>query len=188
MQRRSSPSASVGRQGKGQVPFISSFTRAEIRSVTNEELFEGEVLPITGRLSLARHSFEARGAGGALALISAFLVLASAVLFAFFPDQGWWNWCDQLLGRLATGAFGALLVDGAIDYSALRRSLLSGAGRVTNPAQILPVMGFDCVYLNGLGVSVSAWLGDCDIWIRRTRSLARYATMVRCSRDDLLRR
>jgi hypothetical protein len=134
--RYSSPSASVGRQGKGHLPFISSFTRAEIRSVTNEELFEGEVLPITGRLSLARHSFEARGAGGALAVISAFLVLASAALFALFPDQGWWNWCDQLLGRLATGAFGALLVDGAIDYSALRRSLLSGAGRVTNGAII----------------------------------------------------
>jgi hypothetical protein len=32
------------------------------------------------------------------------------------------------MGRLATGAFGALLVEGAIAYGALRRTLASSAG------------------------------------------------------------
>jgi hypothetical protein len=63
-------------------------------------------------------------------------VALSAVLFAVGPDDGWWMWTEQLMGRLATGAFGALLVESAIDYSALRRSLASGAGPVTHGAVI----------------------------------------------------
>ncbi|HEY6758631.1 MAG TPA: hypothetical protein VI318_04040 [Baekduia sp.] len=131
----SSPGASVGRRTNGSVPFVSKITRLEIRSVANERLFTGEPIPVTGRFSLLRRTLS-RGATVALLLLSLLFFVASAVLFAVAPDTGWWMWAEQLMGRLATGAFGALLVDSAIDYTALRRSLMAGTGRVTHGAII----------------------------------------------------
>jgi hypothetical protein len=131
----SSPAASIGRHTAAQTPFASHVTRVEIRSVANEKLFTGEVIPVTGRFSLLRRTLST-GAARVLLAVSVLLVILSAVLFAFFPDEGWWMWTEQLMGRLATGAFGALLVDSAIDYTALRRSLMAGAGPVTHGAVI----------------------------------------------------
>jgi hypothetical protein len=130
-----SPGAAVARRMRRHRPFVSDVRRLEIRSVINERLFQGKVVPITGRLSLLRQ-VASRRAAKVLLLLSLLTVAASALLFAFAPDHGWWQWCEQLTGRLATGAFGALLVDGAIDYSALRKSLMAGTGAVTHGAVI----------------------------------------------------
>ncbi|GAB3065541.1 hypothetical protein GCM10027053_30860 [Intrasporangium mesophilum] len=133
--RHTSPAASVGRRKGRSTPFDTTFTRVEIRSVANEHLFTGRVVPIRGRLSLLRQTLADRSAK-VLGALSLSLIAASAALFAFAPDQGWWMWTEQLTGRLATGAFGALLVDGAMDYSALRRALMAGSGAVTHGAII----------------------------------------------------
>jgi hypothetical protein len=102
-------------------------SRLEIRSEADELLFTAAVVPIRGRLAPLQHSF---ADVPALLLTSLSLVLtaASALLFWLGPDQGWWHWAEQLMGRLATGAFGALLGEGAIAYGALRRTLASSAG------------------------------------------------------------
>jgi hypothetical protein len=131
----SSPAASIGRRMAAPPPFHSTVTRVEIRSVANERLFTGDVIPVKGRLSLLWRTIST-GAARVLFALSVVLVIASAALFAFFPDDGWWQWTEQLMGRLATGAFGALLVDSAIDYTALRRSLMAGAGHVTHGAVV----------------------------------------------------
>jgi hypothetical protein len=115
--------------------FESDVKRLEIRSVINERLFKGNVIPITGRFSLLRQVLSRRSAR-ILLLLSLSLIVISAAFFALAPDQGWWQWCEQLVGRLATGAFGALLVDGAIEYSALRKSLMAGTGAVTQGAVV----------------------------------------------------
>ncbi|HWT31262.1 MAG TPA: hypothetical protein VN240_09595 [Propylenella sp.] len=130
-----SPGAAVARKMRQHRPFVSDVRRLEIRSVINERLFKGTVIPITGRLSLLRQVVSRRAAK-VLLLLSLSLVVASALLFALAPEHGWWQWCEQMMGRLATGAFGALLVDGAIDYSALRKSLMAGTGVVTHGALI----------------------------------------------------
>lgn len=131
----SSRNASVGRSRNSSVPFISDFVRVEIRSVANEELFLGNTIPIRGRFSLLRHALTKRSALP-LAILSGILILASAALFALSPGTGWWDWSEQLAGRLATGSFGALLVDGAIEYTALRQALMAGSGPVTHGAMI----------------------------------------------------
>lgn len=134
--RLTSRAASISRGTRGAQPFESSFNRLELRSVANELLFRGEVIPIRGRFALVRNSFGNRSSR-LLAGLSLFLIAASALLFALAPATGWSGWSEQLVGRLATGAFGALLIDGAIDYSALRRSLLAGGvGPVTHGALI----------------------------------------------------
>ena len=130
-----SPGAAVARRMRQHRPFVSDVRRLEIRSVINERLFKGTVVPITGRLSLLRQVISRRAAK-VLLLLSLSLIVASALLFALAPDHGWWQWSEQMMGRLATGAFGALLVDGAIDYSALRKSLMAGTGAVTHGALI----------------------------------------------------
>lgn len=130
-----SPGAAVARRMRQHRPFVSDVRRLEIRSVINERLFKGTVVPITGRLSLLRQVISRRAAK-VLLFLSLSLVAASALLFALAPDHGWWQWSEQMMGRLATGAFGALLVDGAIDYSALRKSLMAGTGAVTHGALI----------------------------------------------------
>jgi hypothetical protein len=107
----------------------------EIRSVANEKLFTGRVIPITSRFSLLRQTLSDRSAR-VLAALSLVLIGISALLYWRFPTEGWWNWAEQLTGRLATGAFGALLVDGAMDYTALRKSLMAGTGPVTHGAVI----------------------------------------------------
>lgn len=135
IRRNSSPSVSVGRRRSGGAPFWSDFSRMEIRSVANEKLFSGRVIPITGRFSLFRQTVSDRSAR-VLAGISLILVGISALLYWRFPVEGWWNWTEQLTGRLATGAFGALLIDGAMDYTALRKSLMAGTGPVTHGAVI----------------------------------------------------
>lgn len=130
-----SPGAAVARKMREQRPFESEVRRLEIRSVINEHLFRGTVIPIRGRLSLLRQVVSRRSAK-VLLWLSLALIAISAVLFAVAPDEGWWQWVEQLVGRLATGAFGALLVDGAIDYTALRKSLMAGTGAVTHGALI----------------------------------------------------
>lgn len=135
IRRFSSRSASVGRRTSSASLFQSDFNRVEIRSVANEKLFTGQVIPVTGRWSLLRQTLAGRSAR-VLLLLGALLLGLSAVLFALAPGEGWWMWTEQTMGRLATAAFGALLVDSAIDYSALRRSLMAGAGPVTHGAVI----------------------------------------------------
>jgi hypothetical protein len=135
VRRFSSPSVSVGRRMPKHKPFVSEVRRLEIRSVANERLFTGTVVPITGRFSLLRQVLAGRSAR-VLSAISATLVVISAVLFELAPNAGWWEWTEQLVGRLATGAFGALLVDGAIDYTALRKSLTTATGPVTHGALV----------------------------------------------------
>jgi hypothetical protein len=130
-----STGAAIGREGPKRRTFTSEITRLEIRSVINEPLFEGTAIPITGRFSLLRKVLSENSAK-ILLWLSVALIAASIALFALAPDQGWWQWSEQLVGRLATGAFGALLVDGAIEYSALRRSLMAGTGAVTHGAVI----------------------------------------------------
>jgi hypothetical protein len=103
--------------------------------VANEKLFSGTVVPVTGRLSLLRRILSS-GAAPVLLGLSAILVGLSAFLYWQFPTQGWWLWTEQLIGRLATGAFGAFLVDGALDYAALRKSLLAAGGPLTHGAVI----------------------------------------------------
>jgi hypothetical protein len=127
--------ASVGRRVGSVQLFDADFSRLEIRSVTNEALFNGKVIPIRGRLALLRQTVSDDSAR-LLTVLSIILIAASALLYFFFPTAGWWEWAEQLIGRLATGAFGALLVNGAIDYSALRKSLLAGSGPVTHGALI----------------------------------------------------
>lgn len=131
----SSRGASVSRRGRSHRPYESSISRLEIRSVINERLFNGKAIPVTGRFSLLMQVLSRRSALVLFALSVALIVL-SALLFALAPDDGWWQWVEQLVGRLATGAFGALLVDGAIDYTALRKSLMAGSGPVTHGAVI----------------------------------------------------
>ena len=136
IQRVSSRSASVGRSVPARSQrFRSAIVRLEIRSVANEPLFKGIVVPITGRMTLLRESVADRS-GMILASISVSLIVFSAALFWIFPTQPWGIWTQQLVGRLATGAFGALLVDGAIDYGALRKSLMAGTGPVTHGALV----------------------------------------------------
>lgn len=130
----SSRGAAVRRSGQAPL-FTSEFNSIHIRSVTDEALMTGKAIPIKGRLSLVWHAVN-RSSGRVLLLISLLLVGLSAALFAFSPDTGWWAWSEQLAGRLATGAFGALLVDAAIDYTALRQSLLKGGGDVTHGAVV----------------------------------------------------
>lgn len=130
-----SRAASVGRRVPPRTPFTSTVTRLEVRSVANELLFRGDVVPIRSRLTLLRHTLANRSAR-VLAWISVVLIGLSAVLFFIEPEAGWWHWAEQMAGRLATGAFGALLVDGALDYDALRRSLFAGTGAVTHGALI----------------------------------------------------
>lgn len=130
-----SSAASVSRQMRKNRPFVSDVRRLEIRSVINERLFKGTVIPITGRFSLLRQVLSRRSAR-ILLLLSLSLIAVSAAFYALAPDQGWWQWSEQLVGRLATGAFGALLVDGAIEYSALRKSLMAGTGVVTHGAVV----------------------------------------------------
>ncbi|UFN43651.1 hypothetical protein [Nocardioides okcheonensis] len=126
--------AAVRRGGHARL-FTTSFASIQVRSVTNELLMTGQAIPINGRLSLIWQSVN-RSAGRVLLGISLSLVAVSAALFAFSPDTGWWAWTEQLAGRLATGAFGALLVDGALDYTALRQALLKGSGDVTHGAVV----------------------------------------------------
>ncbi|MBS1895722.1 MAG: hypothetical protein JST59_30855 [Actinobacteria bacterium] len=130
-----STGASVAREIRKHRPFESDVKRLEIRSVINERLFRGHVIPITGRFSLFRQVLTRRSAK-ILLLLSLALIVVSAILYAVAPDQGWWQWSEQLIGRLATGAFGALLVDGAIEYSAQRKALMAGTGAVTHGALI----------------------------------------------------
>ncbi|WP_347268964.1 hypothetical protein [Paracoccus sp. (in: a-proteobacteria)] len=135
IRRYTSRAASVGRRQGGVQPFISDIRRIEIRSVSNEQLFRGKAIPITNRFSLIRHTLSdhsARLLGG----LSLLLIGVSAIIYAVAPDSGWWLWSEQLVGRLATGAFGALLVDSALDYSALRRSITGGTGAVTHGAMV----------------------------------------------------
>lgn len=135
VRRFTSQNAAIGRRLGKHKPFVSDVRRLEIRSVTNERLFQGRVIPVTGRFSLLRRVLAGRSAR-VLTAVSGLLILVSAVLFALAPSAGWWEWSEQLLGRLATGAFGALLVDGAIDYTALHKSLVAGRGPVTHGAII----------------------------------------------------
>ena len=116
------------RPGGGRPSGLRSIvSRLEIRSEADELLFTANVMPIGGRLAPLQHSF---ADVPALLLTSLSLVLtaASALLFWVGREDGWWHWAEQLMGRLATGAFGALLVEGAIAYGALRRTLASSAG------------------------------------------------------------
>jgi hypothetical protein len=127
--------ASIGRRAGVPRLFDTEFSRLEIRSVTNEDLFKGRVIPVKGRLALLRQTISDDSAR-LLTLVSVILIGISALLYFYFPTAGWWEWTEQLIGRLATGAFGALLVNGAIDYTALRKSLLAGSGPVTHGALI----------------------------------------------------
>ncbi len=129
----SSRSASVTRRGAGS-PISTRFDEVEIRSVTNELILRGRVIPVRGQLSLAWHAIT-RSSGKVLLILSALLIALSALLYWKAPAEGWWHWAEQLSGRLATGAFGALLVEGAIDYSALREAV-SGGGAFTSGALI----------------------------------------------------
>jgi len=129
----SSRSAAVTRRSNAR-PFTATFSRVEIRSVTNELLLRGHVIPIRGKLSLLWHALN-RSAGRLLLALSVLLVGISAILFGLAAEEGWWHWAEQLAGRLATGAFGALLIDGAIDYSALRESV-SASGQLSSGALI----------------------------------------------------
>ena len=123
--RRRSPSPSRGaRGGRG---LRSTVSRLEIRSEADELLFTANVVPIRGRFTLLQHSF-ANLPARVLTLLSLGLTAASALLYWHGQDEGWWRWSEQLTGRLATGAFGALLVDAATDYVALRRTLAASAG------------------------------------------------------------
>lgn len=130
-----SSAAAIGRESLGTAVIETDFRRPEIRSVVNEPLFEGEVIPIKSRISLIRHAIT-DGASRILAALSVLFIGISLVLFMFFPHDSWWNWSEQLAGRLATGAFGALLVDSAIDYAALRKSMMSGTGPIVHGALI----------------------------------------------------
>lgn len=120
--RRSSPSG-----------FRSIVSRLEIRSEADEMLLTADVVPISGRLTLLQHSF-ANLPALLLTYLSIVLTAASALLFWLGPDAGWWSWAEQLMGRLATGAFGALLVDAATAYGALRRSLVANTGPASHGA------------------------------------------------------
>lgn len=135
VRRYTSRAASIGRQRVVGPSFESDLQRIAIRSVTNELLFQGRAIPIRSRFSLLRHTLSDHSAKllGGLSLL---LLGLSALLYAFFPEEGWWLWTEQSVGRLATGAFGALLVDSALDYTALRRSITGGTGTVTHGAVI----------------------------------------------------
>ena len=125
----SSQGASVTRRGRSSIAFDTAIQKVEIRSVANEAVDVGEVVPVKNQLDLIVKAIEL-GSSRILFYLSLLLVGASAALYWWFPDAGWWNWTDQLIGRLATGAFGALLVDGSMEYSALRESASSGHGPV----------------------------------------------------------
>lgn len=105
----------------------SIVSRLQIRSEADELLFTANVVPICGRFTLLQHSF-ANLPARVLTFLSLALTAASALLYWLGQDEGWWRWSEQLTGRLATGAFGALLVDAATDYVALRRTLVASAG------------------------------------------------------------
>lgn len=130
-----SEGGAVGTRGRKEQRFVSEVKRLEIRSIANEQLDEGQVIPISGPFALFRQVLRRRPVI-VLITISVLLALCSALIFQFAPDSGWWEWTEQLLGRLATGAFGALLVDGAFDYGILRSLLKSGSGNVTHGALI----------------------------------------------------
>lgn len=115
--------------------FHTRFSKMEIRSVTNEHLFDGHPIPISGRFALIKRVLNA-GSARVLIGLSVALIIASALFQWFFPYGGWWAWTEGLFGRLATGAFGAFLVNSAIDYTALRRSLRAGRGPVRHGALI----------------------------------------------------
>ncbi|MBX7443367.1 MULTISPECIES: hypothetical protein [unclassified Arthrobacter] len=130
-----SSGAAIGRERRAAAVIDTDFRGPEIRSVVNEPLFEGEVIPIKSRASLVRHAIT-DGSSRILAVLSVLFIGISLILFMFFPHDSWWNWSEQLTGRLATGAFGALLVDSAIDYAALRKSVMSGTGPIVHGALI----------------------------------------------------
>jgi hypothetical protein len=115
------------RADPGGSGFRSIVSRLELRSEADELLFTAHVVPIGGRLAPLQHSF-ADVPALLLTTLSLVLTAASALMFWLGPGEGWWQWAEQLMGRLATGAFGALLVEGAIAYGALRRTLASSAG------------------------------------------------------------
>lgn len=116
-----------GRVAGGRRGLRSTVSRLEIRSEADELLFTANVVPIRGRFTLVQHCF-ANLPARLLTLLSLGLTAASALLYWLGQDEGWWRWSEQLTGRLATGAFGALLVDAATDYVALRRTLVASSG------------------------------------------------------------
>jgi hypothetical protein len=125
------PSAATVRVGGG--PLHTTFQKAVLLSPTREEetILEGGSREVRSRAPALRFLFKS-GSTRLISLIGLLFLTVSAMLFA--AAQGQWypheaaliGWLDQLFGRLATAAFGAVLIDAAIKYQALLKSLRVG--------------------------------------------------------------
>jgi hypothetical protein len=128
-----SEGTSAGVTKIGGDALYTSFNKAVLLSPTRDEetILEGDIKEVQSRATAVRYLFR-NGSTRLISLIGMLFLGLSAALFVaaqwhWMPeDEALVGWLDQLFGRLATAAFGAVLIDAALKYQALLKSLKVG--------------------------------------------------------------